>query len=278
MSRTLITGASSGIGLHLAWEFAKHKHALVLVAPRGDELREIAADLSLAHGIEVHTIAKNLTEPNACEEIAAELNEQNVTVEILVNNAGHGQKGKFWEIPLSEDISMLHLNAEAVIRMTKLFLPAMVERGEGRILNVASVAGFEPGPSLAVYHATKALVLSFSEALAMELEGTGITLTALCPGPTDTDFFPKAHMLGTRGFQKSILMSPQEVAEHGYRAVMAGKRLMVPGAMNKALVFLRRLAPGSMQARIMKYFYEDVPYGEQKRERGDKELASLGAF
>lgn len=276
MKRALITGASSGIGLHLAWEFAKHGHSLVLVAPNATELREIAADLHAAHRVEVHTMPKDLTAENSCAEISSELAGLDFHIEILVNNAGIGCKGNFWEMPVDLDIAMLRLNAEAVIRLTKLFLPSMVERGSGKILNTASVAGFEPGPSLAVYHATKALVLSFSEGLATELEGTGVTVTALCPGPTDTDFFPKAHMLGTRGFQKVPLMSPQEVAEAGYKAVMAGKRLAIPGASNKALVFLRRLMPDFMQAKFMQRIYQDLPFSQQTRERGDRELSAVG--
>lgn len=217
----LITGASSGIGLHLAREFAQHRHSLVLVAPVELELRKVANELMSAHGIDVRVIAKDLEQEIAAEEIQREADQgDGASIDILVNNAGHGQRGKFSEIPIEDDISMLRLNVEAVLRLTKVFLPEMVRRGRGKILNTASVAGFEPGPLLAVYHATKAFVLSFSESLATELEDTGVSVTALCPGPTDTDFFPKAGMMDTHAFQKANVMAPQEVAEMGYKALM----------------------------------------------------------
>lgn len=138
-------------------------------------------------GIDAVVIAKDLEQPNAAQETFDELQSAGVTIDILVNNAGHGQRGKFWDVPLEADLSMVRLNVEVVLRMTNLFLPPMIARGRGRVLNTASVAGFEPGPLMAVYHATKAFVLS----LRTELQDTGVTLTALCPGPTDTDFFPK---------------------------------------------------------------------------------------
>src|SRR4051794_20370913 len=171
---TLITGASSGIGLHLAHEFAKHGHPLVLVAPVEAELREVAAHMKIKHGVDARVIAKDLEQPNAAEEIYAQLAGNGVQVEILVNNAGHGFHGKWAEQPLEHDLSMVRLNVEAVLRLTKLFLPPMVQRKRGRILNVASVAGFLPGPLMATYSAPKAFVLSWSEALSVELDDTPI--------------------------------------------------------------------------------------------------------
>ena len=152
--RTLITGATSGIGFHLAYQFAKHGHPLVLVAPVEAELAEVARDLETKHGVTVTVIATDLEEDSAPEQIFDALSQDGSGIDILVNNAGHGQRGKFWEIPLERDLSILRLNVQAVLRLTKLFLPSMVRRGRGRILNVASIAGFEPGPLLAVYHAT----------------------------------------------------------------------------------------------------------------------------
>jgi short-subunit dehydrogenase len=270
----LITGASSGIGLHLAREFARHGHSLVLVAPVESELRAIAEELSGTHGIDVRVIAKDLEQENAAEEIQREVTGGNGGIEILVNNAGRGQRGKFWEIPLEEDLSMLRLNIEAVVRLTKAFLPEMVRRGHGKILNTASVAGFEPGPLLAVYHATKAFVLSLSEALATELENTGVTVTALCPGPTDTDFFPKADMIDTRAFQQAHVMAPQDVAKMGYEALMKNDRVIVTGVVNKAMVFSRHLMPESAQAAKGRMFYSEVDPKDSKRERGDVEEAA----
>jgi uncharacterized protein len=266
---TLITGASSGIGLHLAKEFAKHGHPLVLVAPVEAELQAVASDIKSAHDVEVRVIATDLREAKA--ETAIREGVGDSAVEILANNAGYGKKGKAWEIPLEEDLSMVRLNVEAVLRLTKMFLPHMVERGRGRVLNTASVAGFEPGPGYAVYAATKAFVLSYSESLATELEGTGVTVTALCPGPTDTDFFPKADMVGTRAFQQAQLMAPQEVAEAAYKALMAADRVIVPGMANKAMVFARRFLPESVQAKLNEMLIDDAPPEKQKRDRGDIE-------
>ena len=268
---TLITGASSGIGLHLAREFAKHGHPLVLVAPVETELKVIAGDLRQKCNVEVRVIAKDIRQPNAAEEIFAEVNRSQ-PIGILVNNAGHGQRGRFWEIPIETDVSMVELNILSYLRLTKLFLPQMIERGSGRILNTASVAGFEPGPMQAVYHATKAFVLSWSEAIATELEDTGITVTALCPGPTDTDFFEKADAENTRAMQ--MTMAPQEVAQLGYEALMDGKRVVVAGAVNKLMVFSRHLMPMSAQAKMNEKMYENIPKEDQKVQRGDKEYAA----
>lgn len=159
------------------------------------------------------------------------------------------------------------------MRLTKLFLQPMIQRRRGRILNVASVAGFEPGPLLAVYHASKAFVLSWSEALATELKDgdTGVSLTALCPGPTDTDFFEKADMVGTTAFQKGNLMAPQPVAEAGYKGLMDGDRIVVPGAANKALVFSRRFLPTTAQAKLHEKMYTDVDPEDRKRVPHEKE-------
>jgi short-subunit dehydrogenase len=270
---TLITGASSGIGLALAREFARHGHPLVIVAPVEPELRELATKLTAEFGITVLPIAKDLSAETAANEIFDSLINAGVSVEILVNNAGLGQRGLFWETPLDRDIEILRVNIESTLRLTKRLLPPMIERKRGRILNTASIAGFEPGPLLAVYHASKAFVLSWSEALATELADaqTGVTLTTLCPGPTDTDFFPKADMVDTKVFQKGSVMGPQEVAEAGYEALMKGERILVPGAMNKAMVVGRRMMPIAAQARMNEKMYEEVSPEDRRRERGDIE-------
>ena len=270
----LITGASSGIGLALAREFAQHGHPLVLTAPVEAELRSLATDLARIHGVKARIIAKDLARETAPQEIFNELAREDIQIEILVNNAGLGQRGKFWETPLDRDITILRVNAEAVLRMTKLFLPMMVQRGHGRIMNTASIAGFEPGPLLAVYHATKAFVLSLSEALATELEDTAVTVTALCPGPVDTDFFPKAEMIDSEVFQRGNVMAPQEVARAGYEALMRGDRITIPGATNKAMVFSRRLMPEAAQAKINEKLYSPTDPAERKRERGDVEAGA----
>ncbi len=269
---TLITGASSGIGLHLAHEFAAHGHPLVLVARVESELQVVAHTLRAQHQADVRVLAKDLEQPETARELFDELQSTGVPIEILVNNAGKGFRGNTWEIPLDHDLAMVRLNIEAPLRLTKLFLPSMLGRGAGRILNTASIAGFEPGPLLNVYHSTKAFLLSWSEALAIELEETGITVTALCPGPTDTDFFPKADMMAVRGFQQGNLMAPQDVAKAGYEGLMKGELFIVPGAVNKALVAARRVLPVAAQARLNQKFYENLPPEQQKRHRGDVEV------
>jgi short-subunit dehydrogenase len=271
----LITGASSGIGLHLAYEFARNGHPLVLVAPDAAELQDIATELVYKHGNFARVIAKDLRNVDAAREIYTELHSSGISVDILVNNAGHGFRGKAWEVPIELDLSMVQLNIEAVLRLTKLFLPPMVARGEGRILNTASIAAFEPGPMLAVYHATKAFVLSWSEALAVELQDVGVTVTALCPGATDTDFFPKAGMVATRAFQGQNIMAPQDVAKAGYEGLMKRQLFVVPGGMNKALVAARRVLSESAQAKMNQKFYEEVPPEQCTRRRGDIEYFAM---
>lgn len=271
IATVLITGASSGIGYELAREFARKGHNLVIVAPVEPELIDTARRLRAEFGVAVAHYAVDLRNETAVADLYSTTVANGITVDILVNNAGLGRRGKFWDIPLDDDISMLRLNIEACVRLTKYFLPGMLERRRGRILNTASVAGFEPGPMLAVYHATKAFVLSWSEALATELKGTGVTLTALCPGPVDTDFFTKADMIDTHAFQDTKLMAPQEIAETGYKSLMAGERVIVPGAVNKALVFGRRLMPEFAQAKMNEKLYAETDPEKRKRERGDVE-------
>ncbi|HEY9155028.1 MAG TPA: SDR family oxidoreductase [Opitutaceae bacterium] len=266
---TLITGASSGIGLELAREFARRGHPLILVAPVEEELESIAEQFEREFEVDVDYFAVDLTDEGAIEEIVAQLESDGTEVEILVNNAGFGQKGKFWEVPLDTLVNMMRLNAEAVMRFTHAFLQVFVERGHGRILNTASVAGFEAGPTMAVYHATKAFVLSLSEALSVELKGTGVTLTALCPGPVDTDFFPKAEMVETTAFQKAKVMAPQEVAKAGVDALFAGESIIIPGAANKAMIFSRRFITEGAQAKMNEKMYEDVAPEDHKREPGE---------
>ena len=266
--RALITGASSGIGLELAREFARNNHPLIITATDVVELRSVADELAATHKIDVEFIAQDLKTPAASEEIFNRVTQLG-GIDILVNNAGFGQKGHFWEIPLERDLGMLRVNVEALLRLTKLFLPGMLERGHGRILNTASVAGFEPGPFLAVYHATKAFVLSLSESLATELQNTGVTLTALCPGATDTDFFEKADMVNTRIFQKGNVMAPQDVAKGAYKALMNGDRVVITGGVNKAIVYSRHLMPESAQAKKNEKLYTDIEPKKVKRHPGD---------
>jgi short-subunit dehydrogenase len=267
--RVLITGASSGIGRELARQFAKHGHPIVLTATVESELAEVGRELGRDYGVEVHVIAQDLLQPQSAQQLFEALKAKGLEIEILVNNAGVGHRDKFWEQPLAQQSEMIHLNIEALVTLTYAFLPGMVARGHGRVLNTASIAGFMPAPLMAVYHATKAFVLSFSEAVAVELKDTGVTLTALCPGATDTDFFERAGAVESTMFQKGDLMAPQVVAEGGYDALMKGEAVYVAGGMNKAMVFSRRLAPNSLLARMTELFYSDVKPENHSREPGE---------
>jgi len=251
----LVTGASGGIGEELARILARHGYDLVLVARSADKLAALAERLELDHGIQVRAVAKDLARTDAAAEIHEWLAVEGLTVDVLVNNAGMGLLGKFAEIGIEGDVEMLRLNVEAPTLLTRLLLPLMLERGSGRILNLASTAGFQPGPLMAVYYATKAYVLSFSEALANEVAGTGVTVTALAPGPTETGFSSRAGSEQSRLF-KGATMDARTVAEAGYAALMAGKPVVVPGFRNRLLAFGVRLAPRRVVTQIARRMNE----------------------
>lgn len=261
----LITGASSGIGEAFVRHFLKNGINVIAV---GKDARSLAATTSNFQAIypklDILAIVKDLSRQKAAQELFDEVAER-YHVEYLVNNAGQGQWGKFVDIAIQRDIELIRLNVETLTRLTKLFLPPMVARGHGRVLNVGSVAGFQPGPMLAVYHATKAFVVSLSEALAEEVEGTGVTVTCLCPGPTDTHFFDRADMQDTRvvRYKDQTMMPPDAVAEAGFDAMMNGERLIIPGMMNKIMTFSRRVMPVALQAKSQKQFYETSEETEQ---------------
>jgi len=249
----LITGASSGIGLELARCFAADKCRLVLVARNTGGLETLADELRRAHGIQALVLPADLARPEAPDHVIIELQRANVTVDVLVNNAGFGAHGDFAELPLARQLEMIQVNITALTELSGLLLPGMIERKRGGVLNVGSVAGFEPGPGMAIYFATKAYVLSFTEALAEELAGTGLTVTALCPGPTTTNFGNVARGSKERRF-KSPKMSAEAVARIGHRAFRRGRVLCVPGLANHFLIFLTRITPRSFQRKIVKFF------------------------
>ena len=257
----LITGATSGIGRELANQLADDDYNLVLVARKAEELSLAAEELSLRRSdIKVVSIAKDLTEDKAAEEIFKEINDKNISIDLLVNDAGVGQGGAFNENQLEKDLYIIQLNIVALTKLTKLFLPALIKKRSGGILNLGSVAGFQPGPLMAVYHASKAYVNSFSEALAEELKDTGVTVTCLCPGPTATNFFERADLENSRVAKNAeiTMMSAEDVAKGGYQAFKDGERIYVAGAMNKIMTFMRRVIPISLQAKQSKKFYETV--------------------
>jgi uncharacterized protein len=246
----LITGASGGIGEELARIFAQHSHDLVLVARSEQKLTSLGEALERDHGVRVRVLAADLTDPAAPGRIFDTLSQQSLPIDVLANNAGFGLRGAFAAMDPEMEARMIQLNVAALTQLTRLFLPGMLERRQGKILNVASTAGFVPGPLMAVYYATKAYVLSLSEALAEETAGTGVTVTTLCPGPTQTNFAVTAGNQDSSLFRSSPVMDARTVARAGYEGLMAGKRLVVPGWSNRLTVFSTRLASRSLLARI----------------------------
>lgn len=237
----LITGATSGIGYELAKLFAKDSYNLVLVARSEDRLQEVTDKLKNEYSIEVTPLAKDLFDPAAAGEIYATTKEMNITVDVLVNDAGQGEWGPFATTSLERELNIVQLNINSLLSLTKYYLSDMLYRNEGKILQLGSEAGTTPMPLLAVYAATKAFVLSFSAALADELKSTNITITALLPGATDTDFFHKAGQDGTVVYNESELASPEDVAKDGYEALMNGENKIISGAKTKMHVWMNDL-------------------------------------
>ena len=251
----LITGASSGIGVELARIHAERGGDLVLVARRQDRLEALKADLETAHGIRVHLIVKDLARPEAAAEIHDELTSRGVKIDYLINNAGFGYGGFFHEQDWARNEAMIQVNVTAVAALMRRFVPEMISRGSGRILNVASMAAFLPGPLQATYYASKAFVVSFSEAIGNELAGTGVTVTALCPGPVDTEFIEKANLRQAKGFARPVAV--RGVAEAGYYAMLKGKPVIVPGLASKLIIhLLLRLTPRRCATAISRAMME----------------------
>jgi uncharacterized protein len=251
LGHTLITGASMGIGHELAQVFAEKGHDLILVARTQSKLETLAESLAKSHPVKVKVIAKNLCSLEAREELFKELNEAGIFVETLVNNAGIGLGGEFQKQTAQRQLEMIDLNISALTHLTRLFLPQMLEKKTGYIMNVASTAAFVPGPLMAVYYATKAYVVSFTEAMASECDGTGVVVSALCPGPTKTDFQRVAEIQNTKLFDVGV-MEAREVAEFGYDQLLRGKTIAIPGLRNKFLARSATFAPRSLLAKTVK--------------------------
>ena len=250
----LITGASSGIGLDLAKLMAPD-FDLIITARNQKELEKIARQLEAAHGNHVHVIPADLTAPDAPRQILSEIERRGLAVSILVNNAGFGSYGAFAESDTPNTLDMIQVNMTALTSLTRLMLPDMLQRKAGKILNVASTAGFQPGPLMAVYCATKAYVIMFSEAIANELNGSGVTVTCVCPGATATNFAARAHMEESRLFRMGAMKS-QAVAKAAYKGMMAGKTLVIPGLLNKAIAMSVRFSPRKMVTAISRSLQE----------------------
>lgn len=243
----LITGASAGIGADLARELARRGHGVTLVARREDRLSDLAEELSNAHGVRAETVSCDLTDPADRQRLADELDGRGLTVEVLANNAGYGSGGRFVELDREHEVGMVKTNVEAVVDLTGAYLPGMVDRGRGAVLNLGSTIAFQPVPFQTTYGATKAFVLSFTEALHEELRGTGVTVTALCPGPVRTEFGEAGGFGGAEdripGF---AWLSSEEVARAGVRGLERGDRVVVPGRLNRLGAIYGRHTPRSV--------------------------------
>jgi short-subunit dehydrogenase len=253
----LITGGSTGIGFELAKQFAAHGHDLVLVARKADLLEAAAGKIEGKYGVGVRTISLDLGDPNSPQQLFDTLSGDNVTVDYLVNNAGFGLGGEFADTDIERELDMIQVNVASLVHLTKLFLPQMLKRREGRIMNVASTASFQAIPLASIYSSTKAFVLSFSEAIHEELRNTGVTVTALCPGPTHTNFFERAGTTKTRLHTQAAVASAEDVAIFGYAAMMKGKRIAIPGMGNKLMVQAERMVPRIIVTKIARLVHED---------------------
>ncbi|NVO19633.1 MAG: SDR family oxidoreductase [Bacteroidetes bacterium] len=254
----LITGASSGIGYELAFIFAREGYNLVLVARSEQKLNEIKSLLEKQYKARVSVIACDLSVFEEVKGLVSQIKKSGIDVDILVNNAGFGDSGFFIETNWEKESQMLDLNIRALTYLTKEFATLMAVRKKGRIMNVASTAAFFPGPLMAVYYATKAYVLSLTEALGNELKDKGISVTALCPGPTASGFQSMAGIEDSKLVKGKKLPTSKEVAEFGYKALMNGKRVAIPGLMNKMQVFMTRLTPRNILTSAVRYMSENA--------------------
>ena len=254
MNKTaLITGASAGIGLEFAKIFAKEKHDLVITARNKTKLNELADEIKTKNNVNVKVIAKDLSKQNAGEEIFNELKNENIITDVLINNAGFGVFDNYWNIELQDEKDMLQVNIMALTELTNLFAKDMVNRSGGKILNVASTAAFQPGPTMAGYYASKAFVLSYSQAVDFELRKKGVQVSTLCPGPTITEFQIRANMEDLNLFKKGFTMSAEKVAQIGYYGLMKGKPVIIAGAMNKISAMSSKISPAKVSMKIVNW-------------------------
>jgi short-subunit dehydrogenase len=252
----LITGASSGIGYEFAKRFAKEQYNIVAVARSENKLQALKEELEAQYGIQVWIYKKDLSNQDEVSALYKEIKKENITIDILINNAGFGLFGEFTETNLDEELNMIDLNIKTLTHLTKLVVVDMVKRNKGKILNVASTAAFQPGPLMAVYYATKAYVLSFTEALENELKGTNVTVSALCPGPTATGFAGRANLGQSKLFKSVGVMNVHQVVEVGYDGLLKGKTIIIPGLKNRLLTIGIRFLPRKMVTSIVRKVQE----------------------
>ena len=249
MATALITGASAGLGAEYAKLFAHDKHHLLLVARRRDRLEALAAELARTHAVRVYVLDADLGSAAGVEKVLAEVERLTLDIEFLVNNAGFGSTSAFAEADPARELEMVQLNVATPLALTRALLPSMIARKRGRVLNIGSMAGFQPGPFMATYYASKAFVNCFTEALAFELRGTGVTATVSCPGAIATEFAKVAGIENSRLFQMGAAPA-SEVARQGYAAMMAGKAMVIHGLKNKLTVQALRVSPRAAVTRI----------------------------
>lgn len=252
----LITGASGGIGEHFARIHAAQGGDLVLVARSEGKLNTLAEELQQKHNVHVEVLTQDLSETAAVQAVYDYIEEQNIVIEYLINNAGFGTYGSFIKTSWTSEANMIDLNVRSLTQFCKLFTPIMARRGHGKILNVASTASYQPGPFMAVYFATKHYVLAFSDALAEELKGTGVTVTTLCPGPTASGFQEEANMQNAKMVKGKKLPGAKEVAEFGYQKMRDGKRVVVHGAVNRIMVGFAKMMPTALGSAITRKITE----------------------
>ncbi|MGA1278133.1 MAG: SDR family NAD(P)-dependent oxidoreductase [Candidatus Kapaibacteriota bacterium] len=253
MHHALITGASSGIGLELARIMAREGHHLILTARNVLALEELANELRSQHKVDIHIIPCDLSEPRSAFTLRKEIKDRNLTINCLVNNAGFGLLGEFKDLDAEMQHRMIELNCNSLMALSRLFTDDLIA-SKGRILNIASVAAFYSGPLMAVYYATKAFVVSFSEALNFELQKHGVSVTAHCPGPTHSNFQERAGMHNTSLFTLLPVPDSKTVAEHAYRAMMKRKSLAIHGTVNRMMLFFGALSPRSLKVRMVHAF------------------------
>jgi short-subunit dehydrogenase len=259
MPVALITGASAGIGKEFARLYASRGYTLILVARRADALTALSSELSTQFGVVSHVVAADLSDPAVPEKLFAKVHELNLSVDVLVNNAGFGYLGRFAEVPADRLLSMINVNVSSLVHLSRLFLPEMISRGSGGILNVGSTAGFVPGPLMSVYYATKAFVLSFSEALWNELSGTGVKVSCLCPGATITEFHIHSGMDKTKLFQRGVAMDAASVARLGADGLDRNEPVVICGLTNKFGIFTARFIPRQVVASLVRRLQDVSP-------------------
>jgi short-subunit dehydrogenase len=251
----LITGASSGIGRELAKVFARRGYDLVLIARNKKAMEELASQLRASFETKAIILAKDLSKHNAADEVFNVLRRKRLEVDVVVNNAGFGTFGPFVQTEVKSSLDLLQVNVVALTQLVRLFAAEMVKRGKGKILNVASTAAFQPGPWMSTYYASKAYILSFSEALAHELAGSGVTVSCLCPGPTRTEFHRRAGMEHIVLFHSFLTMEAAPVAQCAFEGLMKGKRVIIPGVLNKIGTVAARMAPHSLIMNVVRFLH-----------------------